>query len=177
MLVMSWWRKEAEPDAECFSQCYPGIWAPERLTYSINPSSWYMCNHFIIFLHVLVVMPPLQWRHNGHDSVSNHQPHDCLLNRVFRRRSKKTSKLFVIGLCAGNSPETGEFPAQMASNAENVSIWWRNHADKLKHNLIWGRVCNTKGRSHGNIGLDLVNEHLNLDFKGKRCLVWLWHII
>ena len=22
---------------------------------------------------------------------------------------------------------TGEFPAQMASNAENVSIWWRHH--------------------------------------------------
>ena len=22
----------------------------------------------------------------------------------------------------------GEFPAQMASNAENVSIWWRHHA-------------------------------------------------
>ena len=27
----------------------------------------------------------------------------------------------------GNSPVTGEFPAQMASNAENVSIWWRHH--------------------------------------------------
>ena len=46
----------------------------------------------------------LQWRHNGHDSVSNHQPHDCLLNNLFRRRSKKTSKLRVAGLCAGNSP-------------------------------------------------------------------------
>ena len=65
----------------------------------------------------------LQWRHNGRDSVSNHQPHDCLLNRLFRRRSKKTSKLRVIGLCAGNSPGTGEFRAQMASYAENVSIW------------------------------------------------------
>ena len=69
----------------------------------------------------------LLWRINGRDSVSNHQPHDCLLNRLFRRRSKKTSKLFVTGLCAGNSPGTGEFPAQMASNAENVSIWWRHH--------------------------------------------------
>ena len=65
---------------------------------------------------------PLQWRHNGRDSVSNHQPHDCSLNRLFRRRSKKTSKLRVTGLCAGNSPVTGEFPAQMASNAENGSI-------------------------------------------------------
>ena len=40
---------------------------------------------------------------------------------------KKTSKLRVTGLCAGNSPGTGEFPAQMASNAENFSIWWRHH--------------------------------------------------
>ena len=69
----------------------------------------------------------LRWRHNGCNSVSNHQPHHCLLNRLFRRRSKKTSKLRVTGLCAVNSPGTGEFSAQMASNAENVSIWWRHH--------------------------------------------------
>ena len=70
---------------------------------------------------------PLQWRHNGRDSVSNHQPHDCLLNRLFSRRSKKTSKIRVTDLCAGNSPVTGEFRAQMASNAENVSIWCCHH--------------------------------------------------
>ena len=37
------------------------------------------------------------------------------------------SKLRVTGLCVGNSPVTGEFPALRASNAENVSIWWRHH--------------------------------------------------
>ena len=46
----------------------------------------------------------LRWRHNDLDGVSNHQPYGCLLNRLFRRRSKKTSKLRVTGLCAGNSP-------------------------------------------------------------------------
>ena len=46
----------------------------------------------------------LRWRHNDHAGVSNHQPRDCLLNRLFRRRSKKTSKLRVTGLCVGNSP-------------------------------------------------------------------------
>ena len=46
----------------------------------------------------------LRWRQNGRYSVSNHQPHDCLFNRLFRRRSKKTSKLRVTGLCVGNSP-------------------------------------------------------------------------
>ena len=54
----------------------------------------------------------ITWRHNGHDGVSNHQPRHCLLNRLFRCRSKKTSKLRVSGLCAENSPVTGEFPAQ-----------------------------------------------------------------
>ena len=67
------------------------------------------------------VSSTLEWRHNGLDSVSNHQPHDCLLNRLVRRRSKKTSKLRVTGLCEGN------FPAQMASNADNFSIWRRHH--------------------------------------------------
>ena len=46
----------------------------------------------------------LQWRHNDHDCVLNHQPHGCLHNRLLRRRSKKTSKLRVTGLCVGNSP-------------------------------------------------------------------------
>ena len=69
----------------------------------------------------------LQWRHIRRSGVSNHQPHDCLLKLLFRRRSKKTSKLRVTGLCVGNSPMTGEFTAQRASNAENGSIWWRHH--------------------------------------------------
>ena len=60
----------------------------------------------------------------------------CLLNRLFRRKSKKTSKLRVTGLCAGNSPGTGEFPAQMASDAENVSIWWRHHVPDNKDHPI-----------------------------------------
>ena len=42
-------------------------------------------------------------------------------------RWKKTWKLRITGLCVGNSPVIGEFPAQIVSNAENVSIWWRHH--------------------------------------------------
>ena len=75
----------------------------------------------------------LRLRHNGRDGVSNH---DCLLNRLFRRRSKKTSKLRVTGHCAGDSPGTGEFPAQIASNAENVSIWWRQ-----REFILYKRAC------------------------------------
>ena len=76
---------------------------------------------------------------NECDGVWNHQPHDCLLNRLFRRRSKETSKLPVTGLCAGNSPVTGEFPTQRARNAENVSIWCR-HREKTSSNMLYGRL-------------------------------------
>ena len=70
----------------------------------------------------------IQWRHNGRYGVSNHQPHDCLLNRLCMRRSiKENVKTPRHWPLCGNSPMTGEFPAQMASNAENVSIWWRHH--------------------------------------------------
>ena len=103
---------------------------------------------------------PLQWRHNGLDGVSNHQPHHCLLNRLFGRRSKKTSKLRVTGLCVGNSPGTGEFPTQMASNAENVSIWWRHHVNhSWKTPDIQGHVEN---------GL-FMEAHISWNFE----LVWL----
>ena len=50
--------------------------------------------------------------HNECDSVSNHQHLDCLLNRMFRHRSKKTSKLHDTGLCEGNPPATSGFPSQ-----------------------------------------------------------------
>ena len=84
---------------------------------------WYFSHTIMSALQLLVLL----WRHKRRDCVSNHQPHDCLFNRLFKRKSKKTSKLHVTGLCVGNSPGTGELPAQMVSNAENDSIWWRLH--------------------------------------------------
>ena len=74
---------------------------------------------------LLTEFSPLQWRHNGRDSVSNHQPQHCLLYGLFRRRWNIQAPR--------HWPLCGEFtsdrwtPAQMASNAENVSIWWRHH--------------------------------------------------
>ena len=72
---MAWYRQAT---SHCLSLCWPGTLSPYRFT-------------------------TLRWRHNDHAGVSNHQPHGCLLNRLFRRKSKKTSKLRVTGLCAGNS--------------------------------------------------------------------------
>ena len=79
---------------------------------------------------------PLQWCHNEWGGISNHQRFDCLLNCLIRRKSKKTSKLCVTGFCVGNSPVTGEFPAQRDSNLENVSIIWRHHDLQITF-FIW----------------------------------------
>ena len=55
---------------------------------------------------------PLQWRHNESDGVSNHWRLYCFLSRLFRRRSKKTSKLHGTGLCEGYPPVIGGFPSK-----------------------------------------------------------------
>ena len=78
----------------------------------------------------------LHWCQNERDGVSNHQRLDCLLNCLFRCRSKKKSKLRITGLCEENSPVTGEFPSQRASNAENVSIWWRHHESRKSQGKV-----------------------------------------
>ena len=88
-----------------------------------------------------------------------------LLNRLCRRGSKKKSMLRVTGLCAGNSPVTGEFPAQIASNAKYVSIWWCHHVMFL-YNCSPKCPCNWMGVGHfitgmlGLITLLLVSHYL-----------------
>ena len=117
------WREKRSQHSQ--RMCIPQIYV-SGMSHAIAPApvkeSWRV---WIRLTHI-----SLQWLHNGRYCVSNHQPHDCLL----RRRSKKTPKLGVTGLCEGNSPVTGEFPAQRASNVENVSIWWRYHVTGTKHN-------------------------------------------
>ena len=55
----------------------------------------------------------LQWCHDGYNGISNHLHLDVLLNHLFRCRSKKTSTLYVIGLCEGNSPHKGPVTLKM----------------------------------------------------------------
>ena len=78
--------------------------------YSAETSGWY---------HNDVIMSAMASQITGVSVV--------YLTVFFRCRSNKTSKLRVTGLCEGNSPVTGEFPAQRVSNAEDESFWWRHH--------------------------------------------------
>ena len=103
---------------------------PQQNTTKREPYAYFMgCTVYTVYRTQMT----LQWRHKEHDGVSSHQRLDCLLNRLYRRRSKKPSKLRVTGLCEGNSPVTGEFSVQRANNAENVSIWWRHRGTAISH--------------------------------------------
>ena len=54
-----------------------------------------------------------------------------IFNRLFRRRSKKISKLRVIGHCEGNITGDRWIPRTKSSNAKNVPIWWRHYVHAL----------------------------------------------
>ena len=97
-------------------------WMHKKLSFSqlslqpvTNSSSWW---HF-------------RWHYNGvimNAMASQITSLTIVYSTVYSRpRSKKISKLRVTGLCAGNSPVTGEFPTQRTRNAENVSTWWHHH--------------------------------------------------
>ena len=113
----------------------------------------------------------LLWRHNERDGVSNHASLDSLLNRLFRLRSKKISKLRVTGICQGNTPVTVEFPWQRTSNAENVSILWRN----LRHDYL-ERFTSSILRSTGDIECDISDKQWLLYLKNLQSLWWSWVI-
>ena len=88
------------------------------------------------------------------DGVSNHQPYDCLLSRLFMRRAKETSKLRITGLCVGNSPITGEFPAQRAKNAQKYfhlmsssylrTVNWLMKLAAYQRNILMSQTYNDK---------------------------------
>ena len=88
----------------------------------------------------------LHWRHNDHDGVLNHQPRDCLLNLLFRCRSKKISKLRVTDLCVGNSPGPVNSPhkgpvTRKMFPFDDVIMWTRTLRNKLTHYFAHVVIC------------------------------------
>ena len=81
------------------------LWRHCNVKSTYTGVSFTLFNGLVLSRFVSSFMPWVRWLiWIKHDSVSNHQPNHCLLNRSFRRKSKKTSKLRVTGLCVGNSP-------------------------------------------------------------------------
>ena len=101
----------------------------------------------IALIHRVIqrVHTPLQWRHNGRDGVSNHQPHDCLLNRLFRhsgadqrKHQCSVSLAFVWGIHRWpvNSPHKGPVTRKMFQPFIRVQI--KESIKAPHHWILWG---------------------------------------
>ena len=109
------------------------------------------CQSMYVFIQLIVVYREsdrralvqlkrtLQWRHNDHGGVSYNQPHGSLLNRFFRRRSKKTSNLRVTGHCAWKSPVPVNFPQKGPVTRKMVPFDDRHHVVSLYSECIHAR--------------------------------------
>ena len=106
--------------------------------------------------------------HDGRHCVSNHVCSGT--QRLFRRRSKKISRLLVTGFCEGNPPVTDGFPAQRASNAVNVYIWWC-------HNfvLLRGPVAETPLQNISNGNVNTIQGSCHLLQRFLACLLMVWY--
>ena len=105
--IMAWRRPADEPLSEPMMVSLP------THQVKVTTSTWGgHADQVPDLLHgiLTIFFTSLRWRHNDHDGGSNHQPHGCLLNRLFRRKSKKTAKLRVTVLCVGNSPRPVNSP-------------------------------------------------------------------
>ena len=100
------------------------MWGLKWYTDKAQSNTWktrhmHIINTKVIFLPEQNISSTFQtqWRfvHHYGDVIMNAMASQ--INRVFRGRSKKTSKLRLAALCGGNSPVIGEFPSQRASKS------------------------------------------------------------
>ena len=97
----------------------------------------------------IIILISSQWRHNERNGDSNHRRLACLHSRLFRRRSKKTSKLRVTGFSEWNPPVTDGFPSQRACNEESASVWWRHRLGLHIRPPVIHRTPNPQGDRPG----------------------------
>ena len=76
----------------------------------------------------------LQWRHNGRVKRLKSPASRLFTQSFIQTQIKENIKAPHHWPLCGNSPGPGEFLAQMASYAENFSIWWPHH-DKINEML------------------------------------------
>ena len=131
--ILCWFVWNFRPYLSGFFQCNRQLWLFQYQWSNIDGYSWLKPTRtkpHKTQRSITMTSKWARWRLKSQASRLFTQP-------FIQRRSKKTSKHRVTGLCGGNSPVTGEFPTQRASNAENVSIWWRHHGEDCVHNS-WG---------------------------------------
>ena len=109
-------------------------------------------------------MRSLQWRHNGCDGVSNHQPHDCSSKRLFRCRSKKTSKLRFTGLFSrgirrwpGKSPHKWPVTRRMLPFKDVIMLYV--HHIRLNTDVSLGDINGSLTEKNGTLSCKFGREY------------------
>ena len=138
--------------------------------------------------HIKVIWFSLQWRHNVHDGVSNHQPHHCLLNRFSsadqRKHQSSASLAFVWGLHRWPVNSPCEWPV----TRKNISIWWRHHVIYMCVRVIgyhwdgrYGLWCLRKvvkltlALSDANLCPECYDRQKIVSFMEKVDFLWYWY--
>ena len=137
---------------------------------------------------------PLQWRHNERDGISNHQPHDCLLSRLFRRIAKKTSNPSSLAFVRGihrwpvNFPHKGpatrkmfpfddvilpRFPVKISFTPEGLKLAIRRRRGKRFHVMMspWSQI-----QISGNWSREHINHDIYIHIKKNgHSQTWNFH--
>ena len=129
------------------------------------------------------------WLHHRYDNIimgamaSEMISLTIVYSTVYSGADLRKHELRVTGLCAGNSPGTGEFPTQMASNAEYVIIWWRHHDSPCSlvywaNNTIGARSLSPKYNNMNSRSRDGLNSTVStlVFWKGDMCFCIIFHI-
>ena len=114
------------------------LWNIDVLLYNLTYGCLYLYTEIKFVLKSLIY---LQWRHNGCDGVSNHQPHGCLLNRIFRCRKRESSAslAFLRGIHRWPVNSLHKWPV----TRKKLLVKWNRLPDSKDHGAnmgpIWGR--------------------------------------
>ena len=122
-----------------------------------------MCPFCVVSCKRVRYKRTLQWRHNDRGCVSNHQTHDCLLDRLFRHRSKTTSKLRVTGPVTAN--EVMQYATVLKEQSGRKPFFYDSepndiHAYSLMITDIWFPLWNKYGRIY--LSFHYIGFHLLL---------------
>ena len=99
-----------------------------------------------------VCQPIITMMSHGRNGVSNYRQLDSLFKSLFRSQRRKQERSALVAVSEGNLSFAGIFPSQRASNAESVSMSWRQPDKRvlltwfvLELDLKSVHVCHIRG--------------------------------
>ena len=127
------------------------VWVSDRWVAITHPCIYFIHHEvrvwnswILLLMQIKLFIKPwftLPWRHNDHDSVSKSPASRLFTQPFIQTQIKENIKAPRHWPLCGEVTGTGEFPAQRATYAENVSIWWRHH----ELTRVFSRDCSAIG--------------------------------